>query len=81
MELSHYIDRKKDQNKNHKQLERTGMLKICSSFVNPFNRFNMGRPEMTDEIKNDLKALKLRNFIFQKRFYKNNDTDKFPKYF
>ena len=41
----------------------------------------MPKVELTDEVKNDLKALKYRNQIFAKRFYKNNDSDKLPTYF
>lgn len=36
---------------------------------------------MTDEIMADLKAIKLRNFIYPKRFYKSNDSKKLPQYF
>ncbi|XP_045403460.1 deoxynucleotidyltransferase terminal-interacting protein 2 [Lemur catta] len=43
--------------------------------------FGMKAPEMTDELKNDLKALKMRASMDPKRFYKKNDRDGFPKYF
>ncbi|XP_020329875.1 deoxynucleotidyltransferase terminal-interacting protein 2 [Oncorhynchus kisutch] len=43
--------------------------------------FNMRAPEMTEEIKGDLKALKMRGAMDPKRFYKKNDRDGFPKYF
>ncbi|XP_012646410.2 deoxynucleotidyltransferase terminal-interacting protein 2 [Microcebus murinus] len=43
--------------------------------------FGMKAPEMTDELKNDLKALKMRASLDPKRFYKKNDRDGFPKYF
>ncbi|XP_069467333.1 deoxynucleotidyltransferase terminal-interacting protein 2 isoform X2 [Ambystoma mexicanum] len=43
--------------------------------------FGMKAPELTDELKNDLKALKMRSAIDPKRFYKKNDRDGFPKYF
>ncbi|KAI4884089.1 hypothetical protein NFI96_025701, partial [Prochilodus magdalenae] len=43
--------------------------------------FNMKAPELTDELKNDLKALKMRSAMDPKRFYKKNDRDGFPKYF
>jgi len=36
---------------------------------------------MTEELRNDLKAIKFRNQIFPKRFYKSNDSDNLPKYF
>ena len=41
----------------------------------------MPKVELTDEIKNDLKAIMFRNQIFPKRFYKNNDSEKLPTYF
>lgn len=43
--------------------------------------FGMKAPELTDELKNDLKALKMRASMDPKRFYKKNDRDGFPKYF
>lgn len=43
--------------------------------------FDMKAPELTDELKNDLKALKMRSAMDPKRFYKKNDRDGFPKYF
>uniref|UniRef100_A0A8C5MJ48 Fcf2 pre-rRNA processing C-terminal domain-containing protein n=1 Tax=Leptobrachium leishanense TaxID=445787 RepID=A0A8C5MJ48_9ANUR len=43
--------------------------------------FDMKAPELTDELKNDLKALKMRSALDPKRFYKKNDRDGFPKYF
>nr|XP_033797432.1 deoxynucleotidyltransferase terminal-interacting protein 2 [Geotrypetes seraphini] len=43
--------------------------------------FGMKAPEMTEELKNDLKALKMRSAMDPKRFYKKNDRDGFPKYF
>lgn len=43
--------------------------------------FGMRAPELTDELKNDLKALKMRASMDPKRFYKKNDRDGFPKYF
>ena len=39
----------------------------------------MKAPELTDELKNDLRALKMRASMKPKRFYKKNDD--FPKYF
>ena len=41
----------------------------------------MKKVELTDEIKADLRAIKLRNQIFNKSFYKTNDTNKLPEYF
>ncbi|KAJ8376457.1 hypothetical protein SKAU_G00070370 [Synaphobranchus kaupii] len=43
--------------------------------------FNMKAPEMTEELTNDLKVLKMRAAMDPKRFYKKNDRDGFPKYF
>ncbi|KAM5323572.1 deoxynucleotidyltransferase terminal-interacting protein 2 [Glossophaga mutica] len=43
--------------------------------------FGMKAPELTNELKNDLKALKMRAGMDPKRFYKKNDRDGFPKYF
>ena len=42
---------------------------------------HMPKVELTDELRNDLKAIKMRNQIFSKRFYRNNDSDKLPRYF
>lgn len=41
----------------------------------------MEKVELTEEIKTDLRALQMRNHIFAKRFYKNNDSKKLPEYF
>ncbi|XP_066548747.1 deoxynucleotidyltransferase terminal-interacting protein 2 [Amia ocellicauda] len=43
--------------------------------------YNMKAPELTEELKNDLKALKMRSAMDPKRFYKKNDREGFPKYF
>ncbi|XP_003220103.2 deoxynucleotidyltransferase terminal-interacting protein 2 isoform X2 [Anolis carolinensis] len=43
--------------------------------------FGMKAPEMTEELKNDLNALKMRKAIDPKRFYKKNDREGPPKYF
>lgn len=43
--------------------------------------FDMKAPEMTEELKNDLKALKMRSAMDPKRFYKKDDREGFPKYF
>lgn len=42
---------------------------------------NMAKVELTEEVKADLRALKLRNQIFSNRFYKTNDSKKLPEYF
>ncbi|MCJ8734874.1 hypothetical protein PDJAM_G00240390 [Pangasius djambal] len=43
--------------------------------------FNMRAPELTEDLKNDLKALQMRSAMDPKRFYKKNDREGFPKYF
>ncbi|XP_078141910.1 deoxynucleotidyltransferase terminal-interacting protein 2 isoform X2 [Centroberyx gerrardi] len=43
--------------------------------------FNMKAPELTPELRGDLKVLKMRGSMDSKRFYKKNDRDGFPKYF
>lgn len=43
--------------------------------------FNMSAPELTEDLKNDLKALQMRSAMDPKRFYKKNDREGFPKYF
>ncbi|KAG8552434.1 hypothetical protein GDO81_004534 [Engystomops pustulosus] len=43
--------------------------------------FDMKAPQLTEELKNDLKALKMRSAMDPKRFYKKDDRDGFPKYF
>lgn len=42
---------------------------------------NMAKVELTDEIKADLRAIRLRNQIFKDRFYKTADSKKLPEYF
>ena len=41
----------------------------------------MPKVELTEELKMDLKAVQMRNQIFPKRFYRNNDSAKLPEYF
>lgn len=43
--------------------------------------FEMKVPELTDEVKDDLRFLQLRNYIDPKRFYKANDRKGLPKVF
>ncbi|NWS24822.1 TDIF2 protein, partial [Polioptila caerulea] len=43
--------------------------------------FGMKAPEITGELKNDLKVLKMRASLDPKHFYKKNDRDGLPKYF
>ena len=45
------------------------------------NWFNLPAPEMTPELKQDLKAIQLRSIIDPSRFYKKLDRKKLPKYF
>jgi Fcf2 pre-rRNA processing len=41
----------------------------------------MPKVELTEELKADLKALKLRNYIYPNRFYKTSDSKTLPKFF
>ena len=41
----------------------------------------MKTPEMTEEIKHDLKVLKYRDVIDGKTFYKSDNSRKLPKHF
>lgn len=43
--------------------------------------YNFKPPEMTEEIKRDLKILQMRSVLDPKRFYKQNDRRTLPKYF
>lgn len=43
--------------------------------------FNMKAPELTPELREDLKALQLKNIIDPSRFYKKSDSKKLPKFF
>ena len=43
--------------------------------------FNMPATELTDEIKADLKAIRMRDVLDPARFYKPPDTKGLPKYF
>ncbi|CAL8308162.1 unnamed protein product [Lota lota] len=43
--------------------------------------FNMKAPELTPELKADLKVIKMRGSMDPKRFYKKSDRDGLPKYF
>jgi hypothetical protein len=42
---------------------------------------HMKKVELTEEVKADLRAIKLRNQIFSKQHYKGNDYKKLPEYF
>ena len=41
----------------------------------------MKAKELTPELKNELKILKLRNYISPSEFYKKSEFRKYPKYF
>ena len=41
----------------------------------------MKRVEMTEEVEQSLRTLQGRNFIFKKRFYKQNDRKELPSFF
>ena len=41
----------------------------------------MPKVELTEEIKNDLRAIQYRAQVFPRRFYRNNDSKKLPEYF
>nr|CAB3239388.1 deoxynucleotidyltransferase terminal-interacting protein 2 [Phallusia mammillata] len=43
--------------------------------------FDMKAPELTDEVKRDMKILQMRSILDPKRFYKKNDRKTIPKYF
>jgi len=43
--------------------------------------FNMKAPDMTPELKQDLKAIQLRHIIDPARFYKKMDRNNLPKFF
>ena len=43
--------------------------------------FDLPATEITDEVKNDLRVLRLRSAFDPKSFYKKFDSTKFPKYF
>lgn len=43
--------------------------------------FNIRPPELTQDVKRDLKILQMRSVLDPKRFYKHNDRQAIPKYF
>ncbi|XP_011402671.2 PREDICTED: deoxynucleotidyltransferase terminal-interacting protein 2-like [Amphimedon queenslandica] len=45
------------------------------------NWFDMPAPEMTEELKNDLKVLQMRETLDRSHHYKKSDWKKLPKYF
>ncbi|XP_072168321.1 deoxynucleotidyltransferase terminal-interacting protein 2-like [Diadema setosum] len=42
--------------------------------------FDMRAPEMTEELRNDIKVIRMRSTLDPKRFYKGNDTAALPKF-
>ncbi len=40
----------------------------------------MAAAEMTDKLRNDIKAIRMRSTLDPKRFYKNNDMKALPKF-
>ena len=42
---------------------------------------DLPKQELTEELKADLRVLRLRKHIFPKRFYKKADSDVLPSYF
>ncbi|XP_076821354.1 deoxynucleotidyltransferase terminal-interacting protein 2-like [Clavelina lepadiformis] len=45
------------------------------------NWYHMKAPELTEDVKRDLKILQMRSVLDPKRFYKHNDRKTLPKYF
>ncbi|KNC76825.1 hypothetical protein SARC_10699, partial [Sphaeroforma arctica JP610] len=43
--------------------------------------FGLPATEMTDHLKAELQAIKMRGYIDPKRFYRSNDSHKMPKFF
>lgn len=43
--------------------------------------FNLPATQLTPEIEQDMKLIKMRNILDRKRHYKKNDSSALPKYF
>ena len=43
--------------------------------------YNLPATQMTPEIEQDMKIMKMRNILDRKRHYKKNDSSSLPKYF
>ena len=43
--------------------------------------YNLPATQMTPEIEQDMKIMKMRNILDRKRHYKKNDSSTLPKYF
>jgi len=43
--------------------------------------FNLPATQLTPEIEQDMKVIKMRNILDRKRHYKKNDSSALPKYF
>lgn len=79
-------DEETDQNKfsvkplNYKFLEQK-QRRVQHAKTTGDGWFNMKAPEMTPELREDLKAVQLRHIIDPGRFYKKLDRDNLPKFF
>jgi hypothetical protein len=60
---------------------RTKEAKQSASDTAGAKWFNLPAPKITDDLKRDLRLLRLRGAYDPKRFYKSFDNTKFPKYF
>ncbi|CAI2378822.1 unnamed protein product [Moneuplotes crassus] len=67
-----------DQDKNAVPIDPKDIKKVKTAGK---SWFDMKAPELTDEVLMDLKAIKMRNLIYKKRFYKGNDSRELPKFF
>jgi hypothetical protein len=65
---------------NHKYLEQKKRREDHGQTTGP-EWFDMKAPELTPELKDDLKALQLRNIIDPTKFYKKMDRNGLPKFF
>ena len=65
---------------NHQFLEKK-QKQIENTKTTGEGWFNMKAPDMTPELKEDLKAIQLRHIIDPGRFYKKLDRDTLPKFF
>ncbi|KAK1801192.1 hypothetical protein P4O66_022883, partial [Electrophorus voltai] len=74
---------KKDTVPPYKESKRAAKLKRKEEKAKTTGEgwFNMQAPELTEELRNDLKALQMRSAMDPKRFYKKNDREGLPKYF
>eukprot|EP00511_Aplanochytrium_stocchinoi_P001647 CAMPEP_0204825538 /NCGR_PEP_ID=MMETSP1346-20131115/3400_1 /ASSEMBLY_ACC=CAM_ASM_000771 /TAXON_ID=215587 /ORGANISM="Aplanochytrium stocchinoi, Strain GSBS06" /LENGTH=471 /DNA_ID=CAMNT_0051953201 /DNA_START=137 /DNA_END=1552 /DNA_ORIENTATION=- len=69
-------DDKHDEDRGQKQIrEKEKQRQVQRDW------FEMKTPQMTQELKDDLRALQLRHYMDPKRFYKANDSKTIPKTF